>query len=156
MKELVDIDKEIDFDIRPRSKSVISDPKNTDCYEVYLKSILLKVTKVTKEGDRVGTRKRTATDYWFINKNQYDQGLALLRKKISENKEILVEAQKPKEIKPQEEVKKSKKRNRKNNKKYMEKKRLRQERRFKEFIFKKELLEDKALLDLITDQGLLK
>ena len=66
MKELLDIDKELDFDIRPRSKSVISDPKNTDCYEVYLKSILLKVTKVTKERDRVEKRKRTATDYWFI------------------------------------------------------------------------------------------
>ena len=63
IKELLDIDKELDVDIKRRSKSVISDPKNSDCYEVYLKSILLKVTKVTKEGDRVGTRKRTATDY---------------------------------------------------------------------------------------------
>ena len=156
MKELLDYDKELDFKIKSRSKSVTSYAKNSDCYEVYLKSILLKVTKVTKEGDRVVTRKRTASDYSFVNKNQYDQGLALLRKKISDNEEILLEAQKPKEIKGQEEVKKSKKRNRKNNKKYMEKKRLRQERRFKEFILKKELLEDKALLDLVTDQGLLK
>ena len=160
--EFFDLDFEFEVIFRKRSHSVKGRHFYHE-YDLYLKSLLLMTTHADKTGEKCHNKNYLDDNPINFNQSKISLAVEMLRKKLEDNKQLLIEAKKEKEQKQnlkRMNVSKYDKLNTsecKQNKNHIAKKKKRNlkkqqyaRRRMTKFNMKKELLEDELLLDLIN------